>query len=230
MDHDPRSVAKKRAAEFALSYVQEGQVVGLGTGSTAKYAIEGLAKMVQEGLNVVGVPTSTATAALAKSLGIPLIDLNEASLINITIDGADEVDPQFNMIKGGGGALTREKLVAIASSRRVMLVDETKLVSALGETRALPVEVLPFCWVLTARRLRELGCEPQPRLAAGRHFVTDNGNYVLDCKFPPIQRPAELESSIKLLPGVVESGLFVSLADTLVIGFEDRTEVRERPA
>ncbi|MEK6300367.1 MAG: ribose-5-phosphate isomerase RpiA [Acidobacteriota bacterium] len=230
MDNDPKSVAKRRAAEFALSFVRDGQVVGLGTGSTAKYAIEGLAKMVQDGLNVRGVPTSKATAQLAKSLGIPLIDLNEASRIDLTIDGADEVDPQFDMIKGGGGALTREKLVAIASRRRVMLVDETKLVAALGATRPLPVEVLPFCWVMTARRLQALGCEPQPRVVAGQHFLTDNGNYILDCEFPPIQRPAELETSIKLLPGVVESGLFVNLADTLVIGFDDRTELRERPA
>jgi len=230
MTNDPKSVAKKLAAEFALTFVKDGQVVGLGTGSTAKYAIEGLAKMVQDGLNVRGVPTSKATEALARSLGIPLLDLNEVLRIDLTIDGADEVDPHFDMIKGGGGALTREKLVAIASIRRVMLVDETKLVSALGETRALPVEVLAFCWVMTARRLQELGCEPQLRLTEGQHFLTDNGNYILDCKFPPIQRPGDLETSIKLLPGVVESGLFVDLADTLVIGFDDRTEVRERSA
>jgi len=229
MNNDPKGVAKKRAAEHALNFVHDGQVVGLGTGSTAKYAIEGLAQMIQDGINVRGVPTSTATALLAKSLGIPLIELNDASRIDLTIDGADEVDPHFDMIKGGGGALTREKLVAIASNRRVMLVDETKLVSALGETRALPVEVLPFCWVMAAQRLRELGCEPQPRLVSGQHFLTDNGNYILDCEFPPIQRPAEMEASIKLLPGVVESGLFVNLADTIVIGFDDRIEVRDRP-
>jgi ribose 5-phosphate isomerase A len=230
MDNDPKGAAKRRAAEVALSFVQDGQVLGLGTGSTARYAIEGLAKMIQGGLTVRGVATSTGTAQLAKSLGIPLIDLNEALGIDLTIDGADEVDPRFDMIKGGGGALTREKLVAIASSRRVMVVDETKLVSALGETRPLPVEVLPFCWMMTARRLEELGCEPKLRRAAGRPFLTDNGNYILDCTFPPIQRPAKLETSIKLLPGVVESGLFVKLADTLVIGFDDRAEVRERPA
>ena len=230
MDNDPKGIAKKRAAELAVTFVQDGQTLGLGTGSTAKYAIEALAKLIQDGLRIKGVPTSTATAVLAASLGIPLIELNDASRIDLTIDGADEVDPGFNMIKGGGGALTREKLVAIASNRRVMLVDETKLVAALGQTRALPVEVLAFCWVITSRHLRELGCTPRLRESAGQPFVTDNGNYILDCGFLPIVNPASLENSIKLLPGVVESGLFVNLADTLVIGFDDRTEVRERPA
>jgi ribose 5-phosphate isomerase A len=227
---DPKGVAKKRAAEVAVSLVRDGQVLGLGTGSTAKYAIEALGKLIQDGLRVQGVPTSSATAALAKSLGIPLIELNDASRIDLTIDGADEVDPAFNMIKGGGGALTREKLVAIASQHRAMLVDETKLVTALGETRPLPVEVLPFCWVISARRLQELGCEPELRLVGGQPLLTDNGNYILDCAFPPITDPAGLEKSIKLLPGIVESGLFIGLADTLIIGFDDRTEVRNRPA
>jgi ribose 5-phosphate isomerase A len=230
MDMDPKGIAKKRAAEVAVKLVRDGQVLGLGTGSTTKYAIEALGRLVQDGLRVQGVPTPSATAALATSLGIPLIELNDASRIDLTIDGADEVDPAFNMIKGGGGALTREKLVAIASQHRAMLVDETKLVTALGETRPLPVEVLPFCWVISARRLQELGCEPDLRLVGGRPLLTDNGNYILDCAFPPISDPAGLEKSIKLLPGVVESGLFISLADTLIIGFDDRTEVRKRPA
>ena len=213
-----------------MSFVEDGQTLGLGTGSTAKYAIEALAKLVKDGLKLVGVPTSKATASLATSLGIPLIELNAVSRIDLTIDGADEVDPEFNMIKGGGGALTREKLVAIASNRRVMLVDETKLVAALGQTRALPVEVLGFCWVMASRELQELGCTPELRESGGQPVLTDNGNYILDCAFPPIESPAALEKNIKLLPGIVESGLFVSLADTLIIGFDDRAEVRNRPA
>jgi ribose 5-phosphate isomerase A len=229
MDKDPKGIAKRRAAEHAVSFVEEGQTLGLGTGSTARYAIEALAKRIQDGLRIEGVPTSTATAVLARSLRIPLIELNEASRIDLTIDGADEIDPGFNMIKGGGGALTREKLVAIASTRRVMLIDETKLVALLGQTRALPVEVLPFCWVMTSRHLQGLGCTPKLRESAGQPFLTDNGNYILDCAFAPIASPAALETSIKLLPGVVESGLFVNLADTLIIGFDDRTEVIERP-
>lgn len=229
MDNDPRSEAKRRAAEYAVSLVRSRQVLGLGTGSTAKFAIEALALMVQDGLKFTGVATSKATALLAQRLGIPLVELNETKGIDLAIDGADEVDPDFNMIKGGGGALTREKLVAIASDHRVILVDETKLVDALGRTRSLPVEALSFSWVMASRRLLELGCTPELRLAAGKPFLTDNGNYILDCAFPRIANPAELERAIKLLPGVVESGLFVGLADTVVIGYDDRTEVRERP-
>ncbi|MFY9609718.1 MAG: ribose-5-phosphate isomerase RpiA [Blastocatellia bacterium] len=230
MDNDPRSGAKRRAAEYAVSLVRDGQVLGLGTGSTAKYAIEALAVMVRHGLKVTGVATSNATALMARGLGIPLVELNDTKRIDLTIDGADEVDPDFNMIKGGGGALTREKLVAIASNQRVMLVDESKLVDVLGRTRPLPVEVLSFCWAMSSRRLHELGCTPELRLTAGKPFLTDNGNYILDCAFPPIANPAELEKTIKLLPGVVESGLFVGLADAVVIGYEDRTEMKERPA
>lgn len=230
MLNDPRSDAKRRAAEYAVRLVRDGQVLGLGTGSTAKYAIEALALMVKDGLNVKGVATSKATALLAQSLGIALVELNETKRIDLTIDGADEVDPDFNMIKGGGGALTREKVVAIASKHRVMLVDESKLVDALGQTRSLPVEALSFCWVMTSRGLLELGCTPELRMSAGKPFLTDNGNVIIDCAFPPIANPAELEKTIKLLPGVVESGLFVGLADTVVIGYDDRTEMRERPA
>ena len=229
MDKDPRSNAKKRAAEYAVGLVKDGQVLGLGTGSTANYAIEALALRVQEGLKIKGVATSKATAALAQDLAIPLVELNETRTIDLTIDGADEVDPHFTMIKGGGGALTREKLVAIASNRRVILVDESKLVDVLGKARPLPVEVLSFCWVMTSRRLFELGCTPQIRLATGKPFLTDNGNYIIDCAFSSIANPTELEKAIKLLPGVIDCGLFIGLADTVVVGYDDRTEVRARP-
>jgi ribose 5-phosphate isomerase A len=221
---------KKRAAESALELIRDGQIVGLGTGSTAKFAIEGLGRRVREGLSVKGVPTSIATERMAREFGIPLVDLNEAGPIDITLDGADEVDPDFNMIKGGGGALTREKLVALASAKRVILVDETKLVSKLGQARLLPVEVLPFSWTLSARLLTGLGCVANLRRHAGIPFVTDNGNHILDCAFGPIEDAAALEKRIKLLPGVIECGLFVGIADTLVIGFDDRVEIRERPA
>src|SRR4030095_488071 len=165
--------AKKQAAERALEAVSSGQVIGLGTGSTAKFVIEGLGLRVREGLAIKGVPTSIATERLARDLGIPLVDLNEAGAIDLTLDGADEVDPSFNMIKGGGGALTREKLVAQASKKRMMLVDETKLVAVLGQTRPLPIEVLPFAWALSARRLSDLGCVPNLRKKE-KPFVTDN--------------------------------------------------------
>jgi len=221
---------KQQAAERALDLIRDGQVIGLGTGSTAKFAIEGLGRLVREGLSVTGVPTSVATERLARELAIPLVTLNEAGVIDVTLDGADEVDPDFNMIKGGGGALTREKLVALASVKRVILVDESKLVSRLGLSRLLPIEVLPFAWTLAARLLTGLGCVASLREHDGVPFVTDNGNHILDCAFGPIEDAATLEKRIKLLPGVIECGLFIRIADTLVIGFDGRVEVRERPA
>ena len=222
--------AKKRAAYRALELVSDGQVVGLGTGTTAKFAIEGLARLVREGLSIRGVPTSVATERMARELGIPLVDLNQAGIIDVTLDGADEVDPDFNIIKGGGGALTREKLVALASAKRVIMLDESKLVSKLGISRSLPVEVLPFAWSFSARLLNELGCITNLRRQAGAPFLTDNGNYILDCEFGPIEEPAALERRIKLLPGVIESGLFIGIADVLVIGLSDQVEIRERPS
>ena len=221
---------KRRAAERALEFIQDGNVVGLGTGSTAKFAIEGLGRRVKEGLSITGVATSTATEHLAREVGIQVISLNEAGTIDVTLDGADEVDPAFSMIKGGGGALTREKLVALASAKRVMLVDDSKLVQQLGQTRELPVEVLPFASALSARLLEGLGSVVSLRGGPGAPFVTDNGNHILDCAFGPIKDPSELEKRIKLLPGVIESGLFIGIADVLVIAFEGRVEVRERPA
>ncbi|HXU35848.1 MAG TPA: ribose-5-phosphate isomerase RpiA [Blastocatellia bacterium] len=221
--------AKRRAAEHAIGMVNDGQVIGLGTGSTAKFAIEGLGRRIREGLSIRGVPTSIGTEKLAREAGISLVELNEVPVVDITIDGADEVDPDFNMIKGGGGALTREKLVALASKKRVILVDESKLVSKLGESRSLPVEVLPFAWAVSARKLSQLGCTAGLREVAGLPFVTDNGNYILDCDFGALADPATLESRIKLLSGVIESGLFIGIADTLVIGFDDHIEVKKRP-
>ncbi|MFY9553280.1 MAG: ribose-5-phosphate isomerase RpiA [Blastocatellia bacterium] len=223
-----RDESKQKAAERALETIMDGQVIGLGTGSTAKFAIEGIGRRISDGLSIKGVATSLATEKMARELGIPLLNLNEAGVIDVTLDGADEVDPDFNMIKGGGGALTREKLVALSSVKRVMLVDESKLVAKLGQTRPLPVEVLPFAWTLSARLLTSLGSVPVLRAQGEKTFVTDNGNYILDCNFGPIDDPSALEKSIKLLPGVVDCGLFIGIADTLVIGFDDRVEIKDR--
>lgn len=220
--------AKRRAGERAAEFVSDGQLVGLGTGSTTKFAVEKIGQMVQSGLDIKGVPTSRATERLALDLGIPLLDLNEVIKLDIAIDGADEVDPGFNMIKGGGGALTREKLVALAASKRVFVVDDTKLVEHLGQTRLLPVEVLPFAWSLSARLLVATGCNVLLRKDGEKVFETDNGNYILDCEYGPIGDAAGLEKRIKLLPGVVECGLFISMADTLVIAYDDRVEVKTR--
>ena len=220
--------SKRRAAQRAIEFVADGQIVGLGTGSTTRFAIEGLARRVAEGLKITGVPTSIETERMAVALGITLADLNELDCIDVTIDGADSVDPRFNMIKGGGGALTREKLVAIASKRRIIIVDDSKLVDHLGLTWAVPVEVLPFAWRLTRDRLIKLGCQPTVRHKEGAPFKTDNGNYILDCDFGAIRDPESLEPAIKLVPGVVESGLFIAIADVLVIGFQDHVELKER--
>src|SRR3989454_1471618 len=223
-----RDEAKKRAAESAIDFVDDGQIVGLGTGSTARFLIEGLGRRLRAGLRIKGVPTSLATAQQAGELQIPLVELNDVTTIDITLDGADEIDADFNMIKGGGGALTREKLVALASTKRVIMVDESKIVSKLGQSRSLPVEVVPFGWTHSVRRLSELGGVASLREQNNMPFITDNGNYILDCDFGPIEDVPSLNSRIKLVPGVIDSGLFVGIADVLVIGFDDHVEIRRR--
>jgi ribose 5-phosphate isomerase A len=222
--------AKKRAAERAVEMVRDGQVVGLGTGSTSRFAIEALGRRAGEGLRIKGVATSEATAEMARGLGLTVLDLNEVAAVDVTIDGADEVDGAFDMIKGGGGALTREKLVALASGKRVYVVDETKLVERLGERWPVPVEVLPFAWRHAASHIARVGCEPRLRMKGDLPLETDNGNYILDCHFKGITEPRQVEQRLKLIPGVLECGLFIGVADTLIIGWADRVEVRERPA
>ncbi len=229
MNQDILRDCKKRAAERAVELVRDGQIVGLGTGSTARFAIDAVGRRVREGLNIKAVATSIATEQLAAEAGITVVPLNDVEAIDITIDGADEVDENFDMIKGGGGALTREKLVALASKQRVFVVDSTKLVSTLGQTFKLPVEVLPFGWAYAARLLSELGCASSLRLDGENPFQTDNGNYILDCDCGKIVDAASLERRIKLLPAVVECGLFVGIADKLIIGYPDSVEVRVRP-
>jgi ribose 5-phosphate isomerase A len=228
--HTVSDELKKRAAEKAIEFIRTGDVVGLGTGSTAAHAIAGLGQLILQGFNIRGVPTSRASERLAREHGIPTVALNDVERIDITIDGADQVDTRLDMIKGGGGALTWEKLVAISSQRRVYVVDQSKLVYMLGGTFALPVEVLPVAWRLSARLLAELGCEAQLRVSGADPFETDNGNFIVDCKFESIPNPVDLERAIKQVPGVVESGLFVGLADLVVIGFDDGVQVRERIA
>lgn len=203
-------------AARALEYVQGAAVVGLGTGRAATAFVRTLGARVREGLSIRGVPTSEETARLARDLGIPLAELDEA-LIDVTIDGADEVDPRLNLIKGYGGALVRERIVAAASRKQVILVDASKLVPTLGTKGRLPIEVIPFALALCSRRLRELGCQPALRQAEGRPFVTDNGNVILDCAIAPIEAPAVLDSEIRAIPGVVGTGLFLGTAHTVLV-------------
>ncbi len=211
---------KRAAAEAAVALVKAGSVVGLGTGSTARYAVLRLGEMVREGLDVKGVPTSIATAALAKEQGIPLTSLEEFPELDLAIDGADEVDPGLDMIKGMGGALFREKLVATASKRVAIAVDASKLVKRLGTRAPVPVEVHPFGWKVAKARLEGLGADLQLRMAGDVTYRTDNENYVLDCRFKAIKDAGKLEAEINDVPGVIENGLFVGIADLVFVGDE----------
>lgn len=224
---------KRRAAIAGADMVQSGMVVGLGTGSTANYLIDELGRRTREdGLNIVGVITSEATHERAIQAGIPLEDLDEHEQVDITLDGADEVDPQLQLIKGRGGALLREKIVAAASRQFVILVDETKLVDRLGHKVPVPVEVVPFARRVVERLLRDLGgaCSLRREPGTGQPFVTDSYHWILDCDFDGVPDPALLESQINDLPGVVENGLFIDLTDVVVIGGANGVETRKRAA
>jgi len=228
------SRGKEAAGRAAAELVRDGMVVGLGTGSTVRFVLERLAERVRdERLAVRGVPTSLDTERRARALGIPLIALDDVEAIDLTLDGADEIDPRFDMIKGGGGALLREKVVASLSKREAIVVDRSKVVERLGLRFALPVEVVPFARAAVARRVAALGAAWTLRMRDGQEVaLTDNGNEILDCRFPGgIADPAGLEHALDRIPGVVESGLFVGLAHVLLVGGEDgRVEMRARSA
>ncbi len=213
--------AKQAAALAALELVEDGMTIGLGTGSTTAYFIEALGRRVKEGLRIKGVPTSYQAYLKAIESGIPLTTLEEAVELDLAVDGADEVDENLNLIKGMGAALAREKVVDSAAKRLIIVVDESKVVKRLGETKPVPVEVLPFAQRYVSRKLKELGGEPKLRLAGevkDGPVVTDNGNFIIDARFPPIEKPTELEQSIKRLPGVVEVGIFVNMVDVVYVG------------
>lgn len=209
-------------AERALALIEDGSAIGLGTGRAATLFVKALGQRVQEGLNVRGVPTSDATAGLARELGIPLTTLQEEGELAICFDGADEVAPDLNLIKGYGGALVREKIVAASSKRFIVLVGPGKEVKALGEHGKLPVEVVPFGLTLARRKLTALNCLPVLRLNPdGSTYITDNGNPILDCKVGLIEDAAALERAILDIPGVVGTGLFIGMAETVFIQQED---------
>lgn len=211
---------KREAAEQAVRTVRDGMVVGLGTGSTSELAIQALGERVQQGLQIIGVPTSLRSEELARSLGIPLADIQDVTRIDLTIDGADEILPgTLAVLKGRGGALLRERLVAITSLREVIIADDTKLVDAIGSHFPVPVEVVPFGWRLPKERLEALGGNPILRLAADGQspYITDNHNYILDVDFGPIADPAGLASQIKAIHGVVDHGLFIDLVAAAII-------------
>jgi ribose 5-phosphate isomerase A len=207
---------KQVAARAAAELVQPGSIVGLGSGSTASWAIRFLGERVRGDLKIVGIPTSQKTEQLAEQLGIPLATLDQHPQIDIDIDGADEIDPQLNLIKGGGGALLREKIIASASRRFIVVGDSSKQVVHLGKF-PLPVEVIPFAQSLIGRRITGLGAQVSLRGGANP-FVTDEGHHILDCTFGKILDPAALANQLKAIPGVVEHGLFIGMAEMALIG------------
>jgi len=221
---------KRTAAVAAARQLENGMVVGLGSGSTAKLAVTAIGQRVQEGLRIVGIPTSEQTAEQARALGIPLSTLEEYAQIDVTIDGADEVElGTLNLIKGGGGNQLREKIVATASLRLVIVVDESKVADQLGTRAKVPVEVAQFGWQATARSLAKLKAAPTLRLrSGGEPFITDGGNYILDCAFGPIENAAALQSELDSVVGVVEHGLFVGLASQVLVGRPDGVKRLDR--
>ncbi|HIL87941.1 MAG TPA: ribose-5-phosphate isomerase RpiA [Deltaproteobacteria bacterium] len=218
---------KRLAAERAVEYVQDGMVVGLGSGSTAAYAVKKLGERVRNGLSIRGIPTSESTRQLAEAEEIALTDFKTVSAIDLTIDGADEVDPDLNLIKGGGAALLREKIVSAASRENVIIVDSSKTVKRLGAF-PLPVEVIPSGWQTVARRIDALGGNPELRLKDGSPLVTDQGHWILDCAFGTISDAVGLELTLNNLPGGVENGLFIKHCTRLVLAQGQELVIRER--
>ncbi|MEK6803948.1 MAG: ribose-5-phosphate isomerase RpiA [Nitrospirota bacterium] len=217
---------KQRAALKAAEYVRDGMVVGLGTGSTSKHLIIALGERVRAGLRIHAVPTSHDTAALARQSGIPLIESDNAWMIDVAIDGADQVDPALNLVKGGGGALLKEKIVAAAAKRFIVMVDHTKLVPALGGSFPLPIEVVPFGWGSTARNIEQAsGGTAVLRERNGIVFQTEAGHVILDLHMPNINDPATLEIALNQIPGIVETGLFIGRTSILIVGHAQGADV-----
>jgi ribose 5-phosphate isomerase A len=218
---------KQRAAEAAVEYVKDGMIVGLGTGSTTEFAVKKLGERVRDGLSIRGIPTSDVTKKQAEEEGIPLIDFSETMYIDLTIDGADEIDADLNMIKGGGAALLREKIVASASREEIIIVSNEKFVNQLGSF-PLPVEVIPFGWQVIFNELETLGGSPNLRLKQGQPLRTDQGNYIIDCHFRQIIAATQLEEQLNMIPGVVENGLFIALCTRMIMADGEKIVVKER--
>lgn len=210
---------KRQAGVAAVEAIRDGMVVGLGSGSTARFATLRLAEKLRAGelRDIVAVPTSVETATLARREGIPLTSLEAHEQVDVTIDGADEVDPDLNVIKGLGGFLLREKIVAFATRQEIIVVDDSKLVDRLGTKAPVPVEVIRFGWRNTWRALERTGAQVTQRLVAGEPYVTDEGNFILDCRYPGIGAPAALAAQINAIPGVVENGLFLGMVQRVIV-------------
>ncbi|MCM3790925.1 ribose-5-phosphate isomerase RpiA [Domibacillus indicus] len=215
---------KQLVGEKAAEFVEDGMIIGLGTGSTVRFTIEKIGGLVQQGLSIQGVATSIRTEQLAKECGIPLLSLEEVDELDLAIDGADEADPAFHLIKGGGGALLREKIIASSARRFVVVADPSKMVEQLGRF-PLPVEVEAFGYKMTEKKIRSLGGASALRVKEGKPYITDNGHYIFDCDFGLIASPEELERELNLIPGVVENGLFIDMAD-MIITVNEKQEIQ----
>ena len=223
MTSEPLNLKKIVAEKAVDDYIRDGMVVGLGTGSTAAYAIKRVGELVKSGFELTCVATSLQTEELAAEVGVKIVPLCDVKHVDITIDGADEVDPELQLIKGLGGALLREKIVAAATLKEIIIVDETKIVEKLGTKSPLPVEVIQYGHTKTAYALGKQGCVPTLRMRDGKPFITDGGNYVYDCRFESIERPFFIESRIDVIPGVVENGLFLNTAAVVLVSHADGT-------
>jgi ribose 5-phosphate isomerase A len=213
--------AKQLAAEKAVSFLDNGMTIGLGTGSTAYWAIEKIGEKVRkEGWNIKAIATSVVSEEQARGLGIPIFDFSVIKSIDITIDGADEVNPKLQLIKGGGGALLREKIVATNSKQLIVVADDSKWVETLGKF-PLPVEVVHFGWERTFDKLQMLGCDAKRRMKGTTPYITDNGNFIIDCAFGEIKDPPQLHEMVNAIAGVVDNGLFIHIAGKLVLGYEN---------
>lgn len=233
MSDDPRNRLKQQAASFAVGLLRSGMIVGLGSGTTAAFAVQQVGELLQKGAlrDLVGVPTSAATERLAREWRIPLAPADAPPPIDLTIDGADEVDPQLDLIKGHGGALLREKIVAQLSRRVVIIVDEAKISPRLGTLSRLPVEVIPFAWRTQRAFLERCGAEPELRvLPSGEPYCTDQGNFVLDCRFSALGDPAALAARLGARAGIVEHGLFLGLATDVVVAGDQGIRHLNRPS
>jgi len=215
---------KKLAAEYSVNYIEDGMIVGLGTGSTVEYMIHKLSERVKSGLNITAISTSQATTKLAASLGIKITKLSDVEEIDVTIDGADEVDENLNGIKGGGGALLHEKIVASNSKKNIWIVDSTKLVKTLGRF-PLPVEIIQFGSTHLCVKLENNRFRPTIRMKGSSRFITDNNNYIIDLKMEEIADPVGLDTRLKSFPGVVETGLFYGVADTVIAGIGNKVKI-----
>jgi ribose 5-phosphate isomerase A len=227
-----REDAKKRAASEAVKNVRDGFVIGLGSGSTVAYAICEIGRKIRNGeLSVVGVPASYKTFLLAVECGIPLTSLNEHPRLNLTIDGADQIDEELNLIKGRGGALTREKIIASASDSLIIVVDETKLTKSLGEDQPVPIEVMPFALPLVTDRIKKMGGRPElrERKDGSGPYVTDNGNFIIDADFGVIEDPKNLNANLKRIPGIIETGLFIGMTEKAYVGTRISVRTLRKP-